>query len=119
MAPPCARRKLLDMNNSQAAVELGGVTKRFGGNVAVDGLTLTVERGEILGLLGPNGSGKTTTLNMILGLLSPTSGSIRVLGKDMSREQRSVRRLLGTITQETALYAELSAEANLRFHADL
>ncbi len=107
------------MNKSQAAVELAGVTKRFGGIVAVDGLTITVERGEILGLLGPNGSGKTTTLNMILGLLSPTSGSIQVLGKDMSREQRSVRRLLGTVTQETALYAELSAEANLRFHADL
>ena len=107
------------MNKSQAAVELAGVTKRFGGIVAVDGLTITVERGEILGLLGPNGSGKTTTLNMILGLLSPTSGSIQVLGKDMSREERSVRRLLGTVTQETALYAELSAEANLRFHADL
>ena len=107
------------MNTSQAAVELAGVTKRFGGIVAVDGLTITVERGEILGLLGPNGSGKTTTLNMILGLLSPTSGSIQVLGKDMSREERSVRRLLGTVTQETALYAELSAEANLRFHADL
>lgn len=107
------------MNERQAAVELEGVTKRFGGRVAVDGLAITVARGEVFGLLGPNGSGKTTTLNMVLGLLSPSSGSIRVLGRDMPREQRSVRRLLGTVPQETALYGELSAEANLRFHADL
>lgn len=107
------------MNESQAAVELQAVSKRFGSMVAVDELTITVERGEIFGLLGPNGSGKTTTLNMILGLTPPTSGSIRVLGSDMGREQRSVRRRLGTVPQETALYAELSAEANLRFHAEL
>ena len=107
------------MNESQPAVDLAAVSKRFGKMVAVDELTITVGRGEIFGLLGPNGSGKTTTLNMILGLTPPSSGSIRVLGADIGREQRSVRRRLGTVPQETALYAELSAEANLRFHAEL
>ena len=107
------------MNESQAAVELQSVSKRFGTMVAVDDLTITVGKGEIFGLLGPNGSGKSTTLNMILGLTSPTSGSIRVLGTDLGRERRALRSRLGTVPQETALYAELSAEANLRFHAEL
>ena len=107
------------MNDTIAAVELNGVTKRFKELVAVDDLSLRVERGEIFGLLGPNGSGKTTTLNMILGLSAPTSGRISVLGHEMPRDQKAVRRRLGTVPQETALYPELSAEANLRFHADL
>lgn len=108
------------MNQStSAAVELNNVTRRFGDLVAVADISLTVNRGEIFGLLGPNGSGKTTTLNMITGLLAASAGRIRVLGREMPREQRSVRRLMGTVPQETALYEELSAEANLRFHADL
>ena len=107
------------MNDTIAAVELKGVTKRFKDLVAINDLSLRVERGEIFGLLGPNGSGKTTTLNMILGLSAPTSGRISVLGYDMPRDQKAVRRLLGTVPQDTALYEELSAEANLRFHADL
>jgi ABC-2 type transport system ATP-binding protein len=107
------------MNSSQAAVELHEVTRRFKALTAVDGLSIRVEPGEIFGLLGPNGSGKTTTLNMILGLLTPTSGRIAVLGNEMPAGQRAVRRCLGTVPQETALYGELSAEANLRFHADL
>jgi ABC-2 type transport system ATP-binding protein len=110
---------LVPMYDADAAVELEGVTKRFGQLTAVDDLSFRVERGEIFGLLGPNGSGKTTTLNMILGLSAPTAGRIRVLAREMPKEQRSVRRMLGTVPQETALYEELSAEANLRFHADL
>src|SRR5579859_6309575 len=109
----------LPMHEAEAAVELEGVTKRFGELIAVNELSIRVERGEIFGLLGPNGSGKTTTLNMILGLSAPTAGRIRVLGREMPKEQRSVRRMLGTVPQETALYEELSAEANLRFHAEL
>jgi ABC-2 type transport system ATP-binding protein len=109
----------LPMHDADAAVELEGVTKRFGELIAVNELSIRVERGEIFGLLGPNGSGKTTTLNMILGLSAPTAGRIRVLGREMPKEQRSVRRMLGTVPQETALYEELSAEANLRFHAEL
>lgn len=104
---------------SEPAIELVEMTKRFREFTAVDRLTLAVERGEIFGLLGPNGSGKTTTVNVISGLSRPTSGTVRVLGRDMLAEPRSVRRLLGTIPQETALYEELNAEANLRFHGDL
>jgi ABC-2 type transport system ATP-binding protein len=109
----------LPMHEVEAAVELEGVTKRFGELIAVNELSIRVERGEIFGLLGPNGSGKTTTLNMILGLSAPTAGRIRVFAREMPKEQRSVRRMLGTVPQETALYEELSAEANLRFHAEL
>jgi len=107
------------MNDSQAVIELTELTKRFGELVALDHLSLSVGRGEIFGLLGPNGSGKTTTVNLISGLSTPTSGSVRVLGHDMAADPLPVRRLLGVIPQETALYEELSAEENLRFHADL
>lgn len=102
-----------------AAIELHELTKRFGDLVALDRLSLTVPAGEIFGLLGPNGSGKTTTINLVSGLSRPTSGSAHVLGHDVVADPRSVRRQLGVIPQETALYEDLSAEANLRFHADL
>jgi ABC-2 type transport system ATP-binding protein len=101
------------------AIELTDLTKRFGDLLALDRLTLTVQTGEIFGLLGPNGSGKTTTVNLISGLSRPAAGTARVLGHDVVREPRSVRRQLGVIPQETALYEDLSAVANLRFHADL
>jgi daunorubicin resistance ABC transporter ATP-binding subunit len=104
---------------SRPAIELVDVTKRFGDFVALDRLGLRVEAGEIVGLLGPNGSGKTTTVNMLSGLSRATAGVVRVLGHDMAGNPRSVRALLGVVPQETALYDELSAEANLRFHADL
>lgn len=104
---------------TEAAIELTGVTKRFGAFTAIDDLSLRVERGEIFGLLGPNGSGKTTTINMISGLSRPTSGGVRVLGIDLLADPRRIRRSLGTVPQENALYEELTAEANLRFHADL
>jgi ABC-type multidrug transport system ATPase subunit len=75
----------------------------------VHNLSLTVERGEIFGLLGPKGSGKTTTINVVSGLSRPTSGEVRVLGFDIVRDPRAVRAVLGTVPQETALYEELSA----------
>jgi daunorubicin resistance ABC transporter ATP-binding subunit len=104
---------------TEAAIDLSGVTKRFGSLTAVDGLSLQVERGEIHGLLGPNGSGKTTVINMISGLSKPTAGEVRVLGIDVVADPRVIRRSLGAVPQETALYEDLTAEANLRFHADL
>src|SRR5262252_1424569 len=111
--------RLASMEAASAAIELREVTRRYKDLVAVDCLTLSVDRGEILGLLGPNGSGKTTTVSMATGLLAPTSGAVEVLGHDMARNPRAVRRRIGSVPQETALYEELSAEANLRFHADL
>jgi ABC-2 type transport system ATP-binding protein len=101
------------------AVEMLAVSKRFGNFLAVDSLSLRIVRGEIFGLLGPNGSGKTTTINMVSGLSRPTAGTIRVLGYDITRDARAVRAVLGAVPQETALYEELTAQANMVFHADL
>src|ERR1700716_4027666 len=101
------------------AIVMQNLCKSFGTFQAIDHLSLTVQQGEIFGLLGPNGSGKTTTINMISGLSVPTSGNVRVMGYDVSRDSRRIRQMLGSVPQETALYEELSAWANLDFHADL
>src|SRR5947209_521355 len=101
------------------AIEVKDLTKTFGSFPAVDHLSLSVRRGEIFGLLGPNGSGKTTTINMISGLSHPTSGEVRVMGYDVRHNSRQVRQILGAVPQETALYEELSAWTNMDFHADL
>src|SRR5215467_15818924 len=101
------------------AIEMIDLCKTFGTLRAVDHLSLEVNQGEIFGLLGPNGSGKTTTIIMLSGLSVPTSGEVRVMGYEVRRHAREVRRLLGAVPQETALYEELSAWTNMAFHADL
>jgi len=107
------------MNANIPAIEMDHLVKRFGDFTAVDDLSLTVVPGEIFGLLGPNGSGKTTTVNMLSGLSAPTSGRVRVMGYDLRTQTRQVRQILGSVPQETALYEELTAWSNLDFHADL
>src|ERR1051326_6451915 len=102
-----------------SAVELRALSKRFATFIALDSLSFSVPPGEIFGLLGPNGSGKTTTVNILSGLSRPTSGQALVLGLDITRDPRAVRAVLGTVPQETALYEELSAWANMVFHAEL
>ncbi len=101
-------------------VHLSGVTKRFGGRVAVDDLTLNVPAGVCFGLLGPNGAGKTTTLRMIYGVTLPTSGEVRVFGMDVARQVRAVRRRLGVTLQQNVLIETISPRANLtvfgRYH---
>src|SRR2546425_12777136 len=101
------------------AIAMIDLCKDFGSIRAVDHLTLTVQQGEIFGLLGPNGSGKTTTINMVSGLSVPTGGEVSVMGYDVRRDARRTRQILGSVPQETALYEELSAWTNLNFHADL
>jgi daunorubicin resistance ABC transporter ATP-binding subunit len=101
------------------AIEVKDLCKSFKDFRAVDHLSLSVKQGEIFGLLGPNGSGKTTTINMISGLSVPTSGEVRVMGNDVGHNARQVHRILGSVPQETALYEELTAWANMDFHADL
>jgi len=105
--------------SAATAINLDKVTKRFGDFTAIDNLTLAVKYGEIFGLLGPNGSGKTTTINMISGLSKPTLGTIRILGYDILHETKSIYAVLGTVPQETALYEELTAWTNMSLHADL
>jgi ABC-2 type transport system ATP-binding protein len=93
--------------------------KRFGTLVAVEKLDLTVRRGEIFGLLGANGSGKTTTIRMLTGLMPPTAGTAEVAGIDVLREPEAVRRRLGYMSQRYGLYDDLTVEENLRFYAGL
>jgi ABC-2 type transport system ATP-binding protein len=101
------------------AIEIINLSKHFKNFKAVDSLSLTVQQGEIFGLLGPNGSGKTTTINMISGLSQPSSGEVKVLGYDVHHNPRAVRQILGSVPQETALYEELTAWTNMDFHAEL
>jgi len=93
--------------------------KRFGDLVAVESLDLTVTRGEVFGLLGPNGSGKTTTIRMLTGLLPPTSGEVAVAGIDAIADPEGVRRRIGYMSQRFGLYDDLSVEENFRFYAGL
>jgi len=94
------------------------VRKQYGSIVAVDGLSLTINRGEVLGLLGPNGAGKSTTVNLAVGLLAPDSGRVSIEGAGDPR-QPSARRRLGVATQALALYDMLSGRENLRFFGEM
>ena len=95
------------------------LTKRYAQNVAVDNLSLEVESGQFFGLLGPNGSGKTTTIHVLSTLLKPSEGSILINGIDVSQNPREVRRQIGLVFQESALDRTLSVEENLLFCAGL
>ncbi|MEU3962554.1 ABC transporter ATP-binding protein [Streptomyces buecherae] len=99
---------------STPAVETRGLTKRYrGGQLAVDGLDLLVPRGSVFGFLGPNGSGKTTTIRMLMGLIEPTSGGARLLGSPMPRTARQVLPRVGALIEGPALYGFLSGRDNL------
>ncbi len=102
-----------------AAIETQDLTKRYGRLLAVDRLNLVVERGEVFGILGPNGSGKTTTILMLLGLTDPSAGTVRVLGRDPVREPLSVKRRVGYLPDTVGFYDELSGRENLRYTAAL
>ena len=99
------------------AIEVTGLVKRFGPRTVVDRLDIAVPRGRICGFLGPNGSGKTTTLRMLCGLLEPDEGSGTCLGLDIRREARAIRRRVGYMTQRFGLYEDLSIAENLDFIA--
>jgi ABC-2 type transport system ATP-binding protein len=94
-----------------------GFRKVFGETVAIDGLDLAISQGTIYGLLGPNGSGKTTCIRAICGLLKPTAGAVRVLGDDARADRARVRPQLGYMPQQAALYEDLTARENLEFFA--
>ncbi len=98
------------------AIRTDALTRHFGDVHAVDGLTLAVPSGIVFGFLGPNGSGKTTTIRLLLGLIEPTSGRAEVLGFDAQRQGDSVRARAGALLEHTGLYERLSANDNLEFY---
>src|SRR4030081_3102712 len=100
-------------------IETRDLTRRFGELTAVDHLNLSVAKGEIFGLVGPDGAGKTTTLRMLCGLMDPSEGSARVAGHDASREARAVKDRIGYMAQRFGLYQDLTVEENMAFYADL
>ncbi len=101
---------------NEYAVEVAGLTKRFGDFVAVNDVTFDIQRGEIFGFLGPNGAGKTTTIRMLLGLLRPTSGRAAVLGYDIMRQAEEIRQRIGYMSQRFSLYQDLTVGENLDFY---
>jgi len=101
------------------AIELENVTRSFDDLKAVDSLSIRVEEGEVFGLVGPDGAGKTTTLRMICGLLDPTSGSVKVEGDEVSANIDKVKDKIGYMAQRFGLYQDLTVEENMVFYADL
>jgi ABC-2 type transport system ATP-binding protein len=104
---------------NEPVIEARGLTRRFGRLVAVDGVDLDVPRGEVLGFLGPNGAGKSTLIRMLVGLLSPSSGSVRVLGHELPRDAEKLRPHIGYMTQRFSLYDDLTIAENLEFTAEI
>ena len=103
--------------SAELAIDVEGLTKRFGDKVAVDHFSMQVPRGQIYGFLGPNGSGKTTTIRMLCGLLTPDEGRGTCLGYDIVRDTERIKREVGYMTQGFSLYSDLSIAENLEFIA--
>src|SRR5918912_3114987 len=102
-------------SSQRPAVETFNLVRRFGSFTAVDQINLRVERGRFFGFLGPNGAGKSTTIKMLTGLLSPTSGEIRVLGRDVQREPLEVKRRIGVVPEDLNLFERLTGAEMLSF----
>jgi len=106
-------------NGSAPAVSLTGLTRHFADNVAVDGLTLEVQPGELFGIVGPDGAGKTTTLRMLAGVLRPTSGEGIIHGVDVVTDPEGVKPFIAYMSQQFGLYTDLTVRENIDFYADL
>jgi ABC-2 type transport system ATP-binding protein len=104
------------MDNNSPAIRATDLTKRFGDFTAVDGVNFEVRQGEIFGFLGPNGSGKTTTIRMMLGLIKPSAGSVEVLGLPVDGATGSIRPRIGYMSQRFSLYNDLTVLQNLNFY---
>ncbi len=107
----------MDNQTQTLPLEVHGLTKKFGNFTAVDHVSFTVQPGEVFGYLGPNGSGKTTSIRMLCGLLTPTEGSANILGIDVFRNPEQVKPLIGYMSQKFSLYDDLTVLENLQFYA--
>src|SRR5262252_1058735 len=103
--------------SAQAAIDVKGLNKHFGDKHVVNDVSLRVNRGEIFGFLGPNGSGKTTTIRLVCGLLTPDAGSGTCLGYDIRKQSREIKRRVGYMTQRFSFWEDLSIRENLDFIA--
>jgi len=103
----------------QTAVQVKELTKSFGAHVAVNQVSFAVKQGEIFGFLGSNGSGKSTTIRMLCGILTPTSGSGQVLGYDIYSQAEKIKQNIGYMSQRFSLYEELTVMENLEFYAGI
>src|SRR5512135_566744 len=115
----CSKRRAGIMPNQVLPLEVLGLTKKFGDFTAVDHVSFTVQPGEVIGYLGPNGSGKTTTIRMLCGLLVPTAGTARIMGIDVSKNPEAVKPHIGYMSQKFALYDDLTVLENLQFYAGI
>jgi ABC-2 type transport system ATP-binding protein len=104
---------------NEAVVQVDGLNKLFGGKPAVEKLSFTVQRGQILGLVGPDAAGKTTTLRILAGVLPADSGTVRVAGQDVIHEPEAVKSRISYMPQHFGLYEDLTVDENIRFYADL
>jgi ABC-2 type transport system ATP-binding protein len=109
--------RVQDAPDAAALIEIDGLTKRFGGFTAVDGVSFQVCRGEVLGFLGPNGAGKSTTMRMLAGFMTPTAGTARIQGHDVQTDSVAARRVLGFLPEGAPTYPEMSVQGFLRFCA--
>ncbi len=101
------------------AIKIDNLTKKFGDLTAVDGLTLSVARGELFGLIGSDGAGKTTTIRMLASIMDPSSGDAFVTGRHVCRESEAVKERIGYMSQRFGLYPDLTVQENIRFYADI
>jgi ABC-2 type transport system ATP-binding protein len=104
---------------NQAIIEAEGLTKKYGRQIAVNNLHLQIREGEVFGFLGPNGAGKTTTLLMFLGLTEPTSGKVRIIGFDPTRDPFHVKEKVGYLPENVGFYDDMNARQNLQYIARL
>lgn len=105
--------------NDEPAIRVRDLARRFGGFIAVRGISFEVARGEVFGFLGANGAGKTTAIKMLTGLLLPTSGEARVAGYDVYRETESIRRHIGYMSQRFSLYEDLTVRENIELYGGI
>ncbi len=100
-------------------IKIENLKKSFGEIKAVNGLSLNVNKGEMFGLVGPDGAGKTTTIRILCGLLNPDEGNVEIFGKDLSKEKNNIKKEIGYLSQKFSLYSDLTIDENIEFFADL
>ena len=107
------------MSTNEIAVSVQKLEKKFGAFTAVNKIYFEVKRGEIFGFLGPNGAGKSTTIRMLCGIITPTSGTGKVGGFDIMKEQEKIKQNIGYMSQRFSLYDDLTVEENINFYAGI